>query len=123
VTFVHLLVQARMAASCGIPIQNFEASTVLYYRPEQASSNHHDFIDHRMLTFLAFLNDDYQDGETDFPELGVRHKGTKGEGLCFASASPDGSPDLRMKQIGLPPSQGDKWIVSQFVRSRAFTPA
>jgi prolyl 4-hydroxylase len=111
VSFVHLLVQARMAASCGIPIQNMEGSTVLHFRPGQAFSSHHDHVDQRVVTFFACLNDDYEGGETDFPELGIRHKGTRGEGLYFAST---------LKQAVLPPSQGDKWIVSQFVRSRAF---
>jgi prolyl 4-hydroxylase len=102
-TFVHLLMQARMAASCGIPIQQMGASTILHYRPGQESSSHHELVDH---TFLAYLNDDYEGGESDFPELGVRHGGTRGEGLYFVG----------VKQAGLPPTQGDKWIVSQTIR-------
>jgi prolyl 4-hydroxylase len=103
VTFVHLLLQARMAVSCGIPIQNMEASTILHYRAGQELSKHDASAD---LTFLACLNDDYEGGETEFPELGVRHKGTQGEGLHF----------IRTKHVGLPPAQGDKWILSQSVR-------
>ncbi|MEJ0039756.1 MAG: 2OG-Fe(II) oxygenase [Gammaproteobacteria bacterium] len=137
-SFVHMLVQARMAASCGIAIQNFEAPTVLHYRPGQEITNHYDFVDpratpnydlelarsgQRVVTFLVYLNDDYHGGETDFPELGVRHKGTKGEGLYFVNAFPDGGPDMRMVHAGRPPAGGDKWIVSQFVRSRAFVPS
>jgi prolyl 4-hydroxylase len=137
VGFVHLLVQARMAASCGIPIQHMEAPAILHYRPGQEITNHFDFIDprttpdyeqeiarngQRVVTFLAYLNDDYRGGETDFPELGVRHKGTKGEGLYFVNAFPDGKPDMRMVHAGRPPAEGDKWIVSQFVRSRVFVP-
>jgi prolyl 4-hydroxylase len=137
VSFVHLLVQARMAVCCGIAIQNFEAPAVLHYRPGQEISNHYDFVDprttpdydhevarngQRVVTFLAYLNDDYQDGETDFPELGVCHKGAKGEGLYFVNAFPDGKPDLRMVHAGRPPVGADKWIVSQFIRSREFVP-
>ena len=137
VGFVHLLVQARMAASCGIPFQNMEAPAILHYRPGQEITNHFDFVDprttpnyaeevarngQRVVTFLAYLNDDYQGGETDFPNFGVRHKGTKGEGLYFVNAFPDGKPDLRMVHAGRPPVEGDKWIVSQFIRSRAFVP-
>jgi prolyl 4-hydroxylase len=136
--FVHLLVQARMAASCGIPIQNMEAPAILHYRAGQEITNHFDFVDprttpnydqevarngQRVVTFLAYLNDDYQGGETDFPELGVRHKGTKGEGLYFVNAFPDGKPAMRMVHAGRPPAEGEKWIVSQFVRSRAFVPS
>jgi prolyl 4-hydroxylase len=104
-TFVHLLMQARMAASCGIPIQQMGTSTVLHYRPGQESANHHESVDH---TFLAYLNDDYEGGETHFPELTVRHEGTRGEGLYFVS----------VKHAGLPPTQGDKWMVSQSIRNR-----
>jgi prolyl 4-hydroxylase len=137
VSFVHLLVQARMAASCGISFQNMEAPAILHYRPGQEITNHYDFVDprttpnydqevarngQRVVTFLAYLNDDYGSGETDFPELGVCHKGTKGEGLYFVNAFPDGKPDMRMLHAGRPPAGGDKWIVSQFIRSRAFVP-
>ncbi len=64
-----------MAVSCGVPIQNMEVPTVLLYRPGQELANRDASID---LTFLVCLNDDYEGGETDFPELGVRHRGTKG---------------------------------------------
>ena len=136
--FVHLLVQARMAASCRIPFQNMEAPAILHYRPGQEISNHYDFVDprttpnydqevarngQRVVTFLAYLNDDYQHGETDFPELGVRHKGTRGEGLYFVNTFPDGKPDMRLVHAGRSPAEGDKWIVSQFIRSRAFVPS
>jgi prolyl 4-hydroxylase len=96
-----------------------EASTVLHYRPGQEFPPHHDYVDQRVLTFLACLNDDYEGGETDFSELGIRHKGTRGEGLYFSNAFPDGRPDMRTKHAGLPTTQGDKWVLSQFVRSNA----
>lgn len=104
-TFVHLLMQARMAVSCGIPIQQMGTSSILHYRPGQESSSEHELIDH---TFLVHLNDDYEGGETDFPELGVRHEGTRGEGLYFVG----------VKQAGLPPTQSDKWIALQKIRNR-----
>jgi prolyl 4-hydroxylase len=136
VTFAHLLIQARMAVSCGMPIQHMEPSTVLHYRPGQEFPSHYDFVDpelpdyaqeiarngQRTLTFFAYLNDDYEGGETDFSELGVRHKGTRGEGLYFVNAFPDGRPDMRMKHAGLAPTRGDKWVLSQFVRSQVLGP-
>jgi prolyl 4-hydroxylase len=93
--------------------------------------NHYDFIDpaspnyhqmlreqgQRMVTFLIYLNDDYDGGETDFPDLGFRHKGTRGSGIFFRNALPDGRPDTTMIHAGLPPTSGEKWIVSQFVRN------
>lgn len=120
VSFVHLLVQARMAASCGLAIQNMEPASIQHYRPGQEFSAHHDCVAHRVVTFLAFLNDDYEGGETDFPELGIRHKGTRGEGVYFVHAFPDGKPDMRLKHACLPTTRGDKWVLTQFVRSIKF---
>jgi len=38
--------------------------------------------------------------------------------VYFVNALKDHSPDLRMLHAGRPPVSGEKWIVTQFVRSR-----
>ena len=133
VELLHLLVQARMAAACGIPERHMEMPNLLHYWPGEQIRNHYDFVDpastpdyageiarngQRVVTFLIYLNDDYEGGTTDFPQLGISHKGTRGEGLYFINALPDLSPDLRMLHAGCPPTRGEKWLVTQFVRSR-----
>jgi hypothetical protein len=134
---VHVALQLRMAAACGIPFEQLEAPAVLHYDVGQEIGNHFDFIDpavpnyaeeiatrgERVVTFLVYLNDDYGGGETDFPKLGVHHKGKGGEGLFFVNALSSGAPDRRMLHAGRPPSSGEKWIVSQFVRNRRVLPA
>jgi prolyl 4-hydroxylase len=129
---VHLLVQTRMAASCALPLFNMEGATVLHYAVGEQLTDHFDFVDpktpnyaqeiarngQRVLTFLVYLNDDYLGGETDFPKLNIRHRGQRGEGLYFINADSDGKPDLRTLHTGLPPVSGEKWLLSQFVRSR-----
>src|SRR5690606_8519125 len=98
---------------------------------EQAAE-HFDFIDpqtphyerevaekgQRVITFLLYLNDDYAGGDTEMTELGISHKGRCGEGLFFVNALDDGAPDLRTLHAGRPPARGEKWVVSQFIRSR-----
>ncbi|HEY0342726.1 MAG TPA: 2OG-Fe(II) oxygenase, partial [Steroidobacteraceae bacterium] len=132
VELLDLLVQARMAAACGIPTRNMEAPAVLHYDVGEQITEHFDFVDpqtpnyaqelarngQRVVTFLVYLNDDYEGGETGFPTLGFTHKGRGGEGLFFVNALPDMQPDLRMLHTGRPPTRGEKWIVSQFIRSR-----
>lgn len=134
--FLHILVQSRMARVCGVPVLNLEPLTVLHYALGEQVRNHYDFVDpqarhyttelerngQRRLTFLIYLNDDYTGGETDFPQLGIRFKGDKGTGLFFVNAGEDDRPDQRMLHAGLPPATGEKWIVSQFVRSRPTIP-
>ena len=133
VELIHVLVQERMAAACGMPLRHFEAPTELHYSPGEQITNHYDFVDpkstndyageiarngQRLITFILYLNDDYDGGETDFPTLGFSHKGRTGEGIYFVNALPDMQPDLRMLHAGRPTTRGEKWIVTQFIRNR-----
>jgi len=133
---VQFLVQARMSATCGYPMQHFEAPMVLHYSVGQQITPHFDFIDaqavdyaeqireqgQRMITFLLYLNNEYEGGETTFPELGIVHRGTAGHGLFFINAHPDLSPNRKMLHTGSPPTAGEKWIVSQFIVSKRLRP-
>lgn len=133
VELAHVLLQARMGAACGHAERLMETLAVLHYSPGQEIHDHYDFVDpqstadyageiarngQRIITFLVYLNDEYEGGETAFPKLGFVHRGRCGEGLYFVNALHDLSPDLRMLHAGRPPTRGEKWIVSQFVRSR-----
>lgn len=134
VELVHALIQARMAAACGVPEHSMEAPTVLHYAPGEQIQNHYDFVDpnatddyaaeiarngQRIITFLVYLNEDYEGGETSFPDLGIEHKGRRGDGLYFVNALADFSPDFRTIHAGRPTTRGEKWVLTQFVRSRS----
>src|SRR5690606_2647686 len=81
--FVGVLSQIRMAAASQLPFRHFEPLTVLHYAEDEQITEHYDFVDpnvpdypqeiarkgQRVLTFLIYLNDDYEGGETEFPEL------------------------------------------------------
>ena len=133
VELAHVLLQARMAAACGLPERHMEGPSVLHYSPGEQIADHFDFVDpqstpdyageiarngQRVVTFLIYLNDEYEGGETDFPKLGLSHRGQRGGGLYFVNALADLSPDLRMLHAGCPVTSGEKWIITQFVRSR-----
>jgi prolyl 4-hydroxylase len=130
---VSVLIQVHMCAHVGLPFRHLEPLTVLHYDVGEEISEHFDFIDpntpsyeqelaqngQRIVTFLIYLNDDYTGGETEMPELGISHKGRRGEGLFFVNAFDDGAADTRTIHAGRPTTRGDKWIVSQFIRSRS----
>jgi prolyl 4-hydroxylase len=133
VEMLHALLQARMSVACGVSERAMEGPTVLHYAPGEQIQNHYDFVDpkttrdyaaevarngQRIITFLLYLNDDYDGGETAFPHLGLVHKGRRGEGLYFVNVLADLAPDLRTLHAGRPTTRGEKFIVSQFVRSR-----
>jgi len=129
---VHMMVQARMSVGCGQPMAHMEASTVLHYAAGESIGNHYDFVDpahpgyreeirrfgNRVVTFLVYLNADYEGGETHFPRIGVTHVGRRGEGLFFVNTHPDGRPNEDTLHSGRPPTRGEKWVFSQFVRDR-----
>jgi len=132
VELLDVLLQAKMSCACGVPMNQMEAPAVLHYAAGEEASDHFDFVNpntadyaqeiarngQRIVTFLVYLNEDYEGGETDFPKLGFSHKGRRGHGLFFVNAHTDMQPDLRMLHAGRAPNQGEKWIVSQFIRSR-----
>jgi prolyl 4-hydroxylase len=124
--------RARMAAAAELPVYAMESTAVLHYTPGQEFLPHFDFLDvskpghakdvagrgQRVLTFLISLNEDYEGGQTEFPTLAKRWKGRKGSALFFWNVEPDGSIDRRTLHAGLPPTSGEKWLLSQWMRGR-----
>jgi prolyl 4-hydroxylase len=127
---ILMLLRAQIAAIAGLPLDSLEASAVLHYAPGQKFEPHYDFLDptvagyamdvaksgQRVATFLLYLNDDYEGGETDFPKLDWRYKGRKGDALLFWNVDPAGAPEPRTLHAGLPPTRGEKWLLSQWLR-------
>lgn len=128
-----LLLHARMSAIIGLPANYFEPTNFLHYKPGEQFTQHYDFLDNsspgliadmqargqRVVTFLVYLNEGYDGGETDFPRVNYRFKGKTGDALMFGNVGPNGAPDLQTLHAGLPPTSGEKWLLSQWVRNRA----
>jgi hypothetical protein len=127
---VLMALRARIAATAGLPLSSLEAPAVLHYAPGEQFAPHFDFLDpavpgyakdiaehgQRVATFLLYLNDDFEGGETDFPQSGYRCKGRKGDALLFWNVTPDGEPDMQTLHAGLPTKTGEKWLLSQWLR-------
>ena len=94
---VSVLVQVRICANTGAPFRNLEPLSVLHYAAGEEATEHFDFVDpltenyehvlakqgERDVTFLLYLNDDYDGGETEMPEIGFSHKGRRGGRLLL----------------------------------------
>lgn len=126
------IVHARIAAAIGVPTVHQEPTNVLHYMPGEQYRPHYDFLDpgqahfhrelaqigQRTITFLIYLNDAFEGGETAFPRLDWRFKGKTGDALVFWNVRPDGRPDTQTLHTGSPPTSGEKWLLSKWVRSR-----
>ena len=136
--FVHQdvvveMIRARIANSIGAPLPCLEVSQLLRYSPGEEFAPHHDFLDsdtmrqeialrgQRAVTALVYLNDAFEGGETSFPELGIEHRGAAGDALVFSNVDPMGRPDPKTRHAGRPPTSGEKWLFSQWVRDRVPT--
>lgn len=124
---VLLPILQRIAALTRIPMNGMEPTSVLHYESGQEYQPHYDFLDpavptfrtqiartgQRIMTILVYLNDDFEGGETEFPRLGFRYKGRKGDALLFRNVDSQGVPDRRTLHAGLPPTKGEKWLFAR----------
>jgi hypothetical protein len=127
------IVRSRIGKATNLPVPVFEPPHILHYSVGQEFKPHFDFLDpanqayaalldefgQRIATFLIYLNDDYEGGETEFPTIGLSHKGRAGDALLFANVDRSNRPDAKTLHAGRAPTSGEKWIFSQWIRDRA----
>ena len=132
---VMQLARARIARAANVPFNHLEPVEILHYAGGETYRPHVDFFHpslkhyagemrtrgQRVKTCLVYLNAGYEDGETDFPKLNIRFRGEVGEALVFDSIGADGAVDVNTVHTGLPPKDGVKWLLSQWMRERAQT--
>jgi hypothetical protein len=131
------VIRARIAAATNLPLPVFEPAQIMHYSVGEEFRPHYDFLTsdaegwaaqlerygQRIATFLLYLNDDFEGGETEFPSIGLSHRGRKGDALFFANVDGSGAADRKTLHAGRPPSRGQKWILSQWIRNRTPAPA
>lgn len=128
------ILRARIAEVIETCVDALEIPTVLHYSEGQEFAPHYDITvdpaapdyteklakgaQQRVATFLLYLNDEYEGGETEFPALGKRWNGQKGEGLYFWNVLPNGALDEGTLHAGLPVTRGEKWLFSQWINGQ-----
>lgn len=130
---VMQVLRARISAVTRVPVPVFEPVQILHYSVGQEFKPHYDYLSEgegaeagqlqrygqRIATFLLYLNEGFEGGETDFPAIGLRHKGRRGDGLFFANVDRSGAADPLTLHAGRAPTSGEKWILSQWIRDRS----
>lgn len=126
------LIRDRISAAAGVAASHFEIAKLLHYSPGEQFALHADFMEaktpelarelaargQRSATFLIYLNDDYEGGATQFPRLSWQYRGGRGDALLFSNVDAKGAPDYDTVHAGMPPTSGEKWVLSQWVRTR-----
>jgi hypothetical protein len=130
---VLLLTRARIAANTSLPTGAFEVSQILHYREGETFGLHWDYLrpevaaegaeiaanGQRIATFLIYLNDGFEGGRTHFPRLDISFLGEPGDALYWANIDAAGATDPATLHAGLAPIGGEKYLLSQGVRSLA----
>lgn len=126
------MIRTRIAAATHVPVPLFEPPQLLHYsvgqefKPhldylEPSNPNHHERLregGQRIATFLIYLNEEFEGGETEFSQIGLRYRGNTGDAIFWANCDMEGRPDPMTLHAGLPPTAGEKWILSQWIRDR-----
>ena len=120
----------KLSNIIGINKDHFEELQVVRYQPGQLYREHWDscweddkcseFLKrggNRYATFLLYLNDNFEGGETYFPLRNTKIKPKKGKAALFFNLDKNNIDKLEnSKHAGLPPKNGVKWMCNVWVR-------
>ena len=119
-------VMDKCVALTDRPITNCEHLQVLRYKPGGHYKPHQDtFSDttgnKRMYTIILALNDDYEGGETEFPNLKKKYKMEAGDALFFHTLDNYELMTSKALHGGRPVKSGEKWICNLWVHKHPYT--
>lgn len=135
-------VEKKIARATMIPRNHGEAFNILRYELGQKYDSHYDVFNpaeygpqtsQRIASFLLYLSDVEEGGETMFPFenganmgagydykqcVGLKVKPRKGDGLLFYSVFPNGTIDQTSLHGSCPVSKGEKWVATKWIRDQ-----
>ena len=127
----------RLSRVMNLPPGNGEGLQVLHYPTGAGSEPHHDYLQptnaanresllrsgQRVSTLVTYLNDVPAGGQTVFPALGFATSPLRGNAIYFEYGDDHGVVDPRSLHASAAVTQGEKWVVTKWMRSRRFVSA
>lgn len=129
-------ISEKVASISQIPIEHQEDLQVVSYSPGGFFTPHYDACDGdeefckrmdgasgpRLFTYLIYLNDDYEGGETVFPKLNITVTPKKGKCVIFQNTLPQSGGKIPLEALhgGNPVKSGNKWICNKWIRVNPF---
>jgi prolyl 4-hydroxylase len=127
----------RLSRVMNLPLENGEGLQLLHYPTGAGSEPHFDYLQpgnaanresiqrsgQRVSTLVTYLNDVPAGGQTVFPALGWAVSPLRGNAVYFEYGDDRGAVDARSLHASAPVAQGEKWVVTKWMRQRRFVPA
>ena len=124
-----------LSGMCGLPPTRLEPVSIQRYQPGQEYKPHYDAFlpdemeempkaskvkqgGNRCVTMIAYLNDVQDGGGTVFPVLGFAIQAVQGRVIMFGNLDEHKIPHPSSLHMGLPPENGDKWILTFWFREK-----
>jgi prolyl 4-hydroxylase len=127
-------IDRRIAKWTKLPLEHGEPFQVLCYNKGGEYQPHFDYFNksqpggadalarggQRVASLILYLNNPQKGGETIFPKLKIAVAPRKGGALLFFNVTPDGKEDPLTFHGGAPVLEGEKWIMTKWVRQGIF---
>ncbi len=127
-------IQRKIAQATAIPESHCEDFQVLHYDLGGEYQPHFDYFDtstpgglshynrggQRVATFMIYLANTEEGGETIFPKADLKVTPEKGKAVLFFNVDPNGKEDPMSFHGGAPVLKGEKWIITRWMRQGVF---
>ena len=127
-------IDQRIASLMNWPVGNGEGLQILHYNTTGEYRPHFDYFPpdqpgsavhtarggQRVATLIVYLNDVPDGGETVFPEVGMSVAGKQGGAVYFRYLNGLRQLDPLTLHGGAPVKGGEKWIMTKWMRERAY---
>lgn len=119
-------VEKRIASIIDVPLEHAEGLHILNYQPGQEYKDHFDYFaptskaasNNRICTFVLYLSDVEDGGETYFSKLGLSVYPKKGMAVYFEYFYNDQTLNELTLHSGQPVIKGEKWIATLWFRRK-----
>jgi prolyl 4-hydroxylase len=121
-------IDKRISRSINVPLELGEVTQGQKYEVGQEFKDHTDFFGkaslkghgdkwgNRTWTFMIYLNDDLEGGETDFKKLGLKFIPKKGTAVVWRNMDENGKTNPNTLHAGRPVKKGVKYIITKWFR-------
>ena len=121
-------IDKRISRAINVPLELGEVTQGQKYEVGQEFKDHTDYFGknslkghgdkwgNRTWTFMIYLNDDCEGGETDFKRLGIKFTPKKGMAVVWRNMQEDGSLNPNTMHAGRPVTDGVKYIITKWFR-------